>query len=522
LSTADEVSRLHEILCYLRAYPDHRKMLDRVEMMLNGFGRRKDLGRLRRSLSDTGIAGTRIHYSFHWKTAKWLYDHWPDAISIDWIAFENAHVLEELWPVILPPPALEALEHLYMSPRQWIQQLKKEDETDAAFLVRLFARWPAGEAMREKSYDALDLPLTLAPLAGSPSRTHAKIKPRRPAYGAPERPPPMPPDALPQPLHIQNVSPRYGRTLIDLARVQMVTRSRDLYAFMNADPQDVRMVSFENGIQFVSYGLSPHARALLEALYVFLILKNGLPVGYTQAATLYRSAEINFNVFDTFRGAETSRFFDYTLAMVRHLFLCDTFVINTQQLGEDNEEALRTGAFWFYYKHGFRSRDRQIREIVQAELRRRKRNPHHRSNLKTLRRLAGGDLYLDLGPPRDDLVNRLPTAAIGIMAGRLLERAASPPDPAGVRRCVSSASRLLGCRIDARLPGSQREVWERWSPVVLSLPGVRRWGPSSRRALAKVINAKGGRSESEFVTLFDDHRALRRAIFELGASVVPD
>jgi len=517
LRSADDVSRLHDVLCFMRAYPDNRKILNRVEDMLTGFANRKDLQRYRLKLSDTGIAGTHIHYRFHWKTAKWLYDHWPEAITIDWTEFEDPSALEELWPLLLPPPAQETLEHMSMSPRKWIETLKKPDETDAAFLVRIFARWHAGEAVREKSYDDLDVPFTLLPVVGSPSRTHAQVKPKKPAYG----PPGIPvrstaARAMPKPLNVLDVSPRHGRTLINLARIQMVTRSRDLYAFMNADSYDVRILTFDSGIQFVSYGLLPHARTLLEAMYVFLILKNGLPVGYTQAATLFRSAEINFNVFDTFRGAETSRIFGLTLAMVRHMFQCDTFIINTQQLGEDNDEALKTGAFWFYHKHGFRSRNRDIRAIVRRELEHKKRNPRHRSDLKTLRQLAGDELYLSTGKARGELVNSIPGAAIGLIAARMLESHASASDPTGTRRCINAASKLLGCRIDSRFPLSQWEAWERWSPVVLSLPGIRRWSVVNRRALAEVINAKGGHRESDFVALFDKHRTLQKAILKLG------
>ena len=516
LQTADEVFRLHEALCVMRAYPDNRTILQQVSGMLEGFAARKDLNRHRRELSDTGIAGTRIHYRFHWKTAKWLHDHWPGAISIDWDGFDDPAALGDLMPLILPQPALEVLEHTYLSPEEWIEKLKKTDETDADYLVRIFARWNAGEAVREKFYDGLDVPLSLRPAAGSPSRTHARINPRRSVYGAPGAPlPAVGRNAMPEPIDVRDVSPRYGRTLINLARIQMVTRSRDLYAFMNADSQDVRIITFDGGIQFVSYGLQPHARSLLEGLYVFIILKNGLPVGYTQAATLFRSAEINFNVFDTFRGAETSRIFSFTLAMVRHLFNCDTFIINTQQLGEGNEEAIRTGAFWFYHKHGFQPRQPEVREIVRRELGHKKHNPRHRSNIRTLRLLAGDDLYLSLGRTRDTLVNNLPGAAVGLAAARMLESLATAAEPSGVRPCIARISRILGRPIDSGLTAMQREMWERWGPVALALPGVGRWSPDNKRRLAEVINAKGGHRESDFVTLFDKHITLQKAILRL-------
>jgi hypothetical protein len=47
---------------------------------------------------------------------------------------------------------------------------------------------------------------------------------------------------------------------------------------------------------------------------------------------------------------------------------------------------------------------------------------------------------------------------------------------------------------------------------VLALPGVARWRPADRRALARVVRAKGGRRESEFAALFDAHPRLGRAL----------
>lgn len=516
LRTAPEIVRLHDMLCFLRAYPDNKTILALVERMLTHFALRKDLERHRTKLSDSGIAGTDIRYRFHWQTAKWLYKHWPDAIIIDWPEFDNQAGLDKLWPLILPPPALESLEHASLSSRQWIEALRQPSETDAAFLVRIVARWPAGEAAREQSYDDLDVPLTLAPVSGSPSRTRAHIKPKGITYGPPGTYDPSRPGLHRKSLNVQNVSVGYGRKLINLARIQMVTRSRDLYAFMNADPYDVRMVTFAGGIQFVCYGLQPQARSLLEALYVFLVLRNGLPIGYTQASTLFRSAEINFNIFDSFRGAETALVFHSTLDMVRHLFNCDTFIINTQQLGEDNAEALNTGAFWFYYKHGFRSRNPNVRAVVRSELARKKHDPRHRSNLRTLRLLASDDLYLCTGKPRNDLVNNIPSANIGLAAARILESYACPSDPTGTRRCISAATRLLGCRVGSRLPAPQREAWANWSPIVLALPGVSRWSGGNKQALTDVINAKGSRRESDFVARFDKHRTLRKALYKLG------
>ncbi|MGI9290229.1 MAG: hypothetical protein ACR2QG_03010, partial [Gammaproteobacteria bacterium] len=422
----DDVFRLHEILCFLRAYPDNKKVLTTVEEVLEGFNRRKDLLRHCRALADTGIAGTPIHYQFYWQTAKWLFQHWPESIVINWGEWDDKEQLSELWPVLLPQPAIESLEGVYFSPKKWIETLKRPEDTDAAFLIRLFYRWKVNDTVKEINYDALNVPLKLDPGVGTPSRTASKYPVRKLFFEHTKRTAESTSRISTQikrkPVSVRSVNKAEGKKLIDLARVQMITRGRDLYGFVSSDPSDVRIVTYEGGIQFICYGLQPELRPLLEAMYVFVILKNGVPIGYTQAATLLGSAEVNFNVFDTFRGTETSRIFATTLAMVHHLFGSDAFVINTQQIGEDNPEALQSGAFWFYHKHGFRPVDADVHSIATVELERKESEPGYRSTIRTLKELAGSDLHLFLGKSRPVLVSNLAIHNVGLAAAKVMER----------------------------------------------------------------------------------------------------
>jgi len=518
LRGAREVARLHDRLCFLRAYPDDPTVLSLTETMLSAFEQRQDLRRHRRALADTGIAGTTIYYRFYWPTARWLYQHWPAAISIDWTQWQHRDDLNDLWHLLLPDSAADALEGLSFTPRQWIESLRRRDETDAAFVIRHFIHWRVDAATREKFYDDLDVPLVLAPCRGGPSRTHSKYKPDSLHFAAAPVKPDLPivAQSLSRPSATRCVGVRAGEKLIDLARIQMITRRRDLYAFMYSDPKDVRILDYPEGLQFICYGLQPQRRSVLEAMYVFLILKNGVPIGYTQAVTLMRSAEINFNVFDEFRATQTSQIFINTLSMVRYLFDADSFVINTQQLGEGNREALRSGAFWFYYKHGFRPRDPQVVKILRAELVRKKTRPGYRSSQRLLKQLARGELYLDLTRPRTERVTTMATGRLGLLATQVLEQHARGGHSNGRRPCMQLALKRLDYRCPKPLVRSRRSAWERWSPIILALPNLSRWSVANKRALIDVVNAKGGQRESDFVRLFNQHKLLQSALVKLG------
>ena len=75
---------------------------------------------------------------------------------------------------------------------------------------------------------------------------------------------------------------------------------------------------------------------------------------------------------------------------------------------------------------------------------------------------------------------------------------------------------MLGLRSLSGFTPGERLAWKRWAPLIMTLPGVPRWGRAAKAALVQVARAKGGRRESDFVALFDKHRLLRRALLKLS------
>jgi hypothetical protein len=177
---------------------------------------------------------------------------------------------------------------------------------------------------------------------------------------------------------------------------------------------------------------------------------------------------------------------------------------------------LLSGAWWFYYKFGFRPRDPEIRELVRQELEKIKRDRSYRTSTARLNRLAADNMFFYLGRRRSDVLGWISLGNIGLRVSRYLAERFGADRERGIRTCSKEAARLLGLRNLRRLSRGERIAWDRWSPLVLALPGVERWSEKERRALAAVVRAKGGRRESDFVRLFDGHAKLRRAILHLA------
>ena len=520
LKTARELLRLHETLCFLRAYPDDRELLDTVERMLASFERRGDLRRRRDALEDTGVAGTRIRYRFFWPMAHWIVDRWPGQLSLEWDEPETVERIGRAIPQLITTIEAETLARLRGPVRRNLRRLLAEGETDAAYLVNGIRGMAGNDLTREAFHDAIDASYRVDPGPGTPSRTHA-IYPAAPVVfrkAAPSRSrPDLQAEMRRPPRRVRSVSPREGRQLIDLACEAMVTRSRDLEAFGYGDPRDVRVVDDGDGLQFVVIGVVPERRRLLHGLYGYLTLRNGVPIGYVQIDPLMRSAGIHYNTFETFRGGEAAHVFGRVLATTLHLFGAESLSIEPYQLGQGNAEGLESGAWWFYYKLGFRPRDAKVRRVLRGELARMKRNPRHRSNRATLEKLAAAHMQFEQSSSAPPLPH--PPWEIGTLVSNTLAAHSGAGRRQASAACSREAARLLGLRSMRAWTASERQAWSRWSPLVLALPGVSRWSIANRRALVRIVRAKGGRRDGDFVKLFDAHPRLGPAILSAAFSV---
>jgi hypothetical protein len=518
LGRSEEVFDLHESLCFLRAYPPNAEVRDLVGRMLGAFEQRKDLRRFAKALADTGIAGTRTDFRFYWLTAIWMAEQgWARHLTVDWKEFENKNKLSDLLHLLLPFSETPGLDCFDLSPKEWVQTLKGKDETDAEFLIKRFESLQVATPMREKLYEDLDIPMQLEPGATTPARGHDEWPGARIVYpkNPPEEKRPDMKDAIRKAeFTVKRLDPREGRCLIDLANSCMVPRHRDLLIFLYADPDDARLVDFGDGLQFLCVGAVPERRLMLESVYGFLTLMNGYPIGYVLCSACFNSAEVAYNVFETFRGRGAAHTYARCLAMVNRLFGADTFGIDPYQLGHDNDEGLKSGAWWFYYKLGFRPHDPHIKRMVREEVAAMKKNPKHRTSRARLNELSSEYMFLHLGKPRSDVLGRLSLGDVGLRISESLARRFGGDRERGIRVLAEEVAARLGQK--EKLRGSEKLAWERWAPLVDALPGVDRWSRAEKAALTKIIRAKGGRSEADYVALFDQHTRLRGALLRLA------
>lgn len=518
LPKAINVVRLHDTLCFLRAYPDDAVTLRQVERMMTVFSARNDVKKYRRALVDTGIAGTQINFRFFAVTAHWLARRWGQHLTIDWEEFEHRDQLE-LWltsmTLYCETPGLDAYA---FDVHEWIERLKGPGETDARFLLRRFERMPMKPRASEILLEDLDVPLCLHPGPNTPARTREKyagvpiVYQTRPL----SRIRPSVQEIIERKPAVRALSTREGHKIVDLARAAMATRSRDLDAFAYASKHDVQLIDCADGLHIALIGLSPERRLFLETLYGFLVLKNGVPVGYGTLTGLFNSAEIAYTIFDNFRSGEAAAMVGWVLTVASRLLEADTIVVDPYQIGQDNEDAIRSGAWWFYQKLGFRPRKRAALQVMRKELKRMQVNPSHRSSVRTLTKLAEHNMFLNLNGLRDDVLGILPLADVGLRVSEYLASRFGSKREAAVDTCRAEALELLNVRSYRRFSPAERLAWSWWAPLVMCIPNIARWRNIDKRALAALIRAKAGRSEMTYLRRFNTHKRLRNALQQLA------
>ncbi len=504
----------HDQLLFLRAYPDDAAIAAEADRLLARFARRADLARFRDELADSGIAGTVIRYPFFFPTALWLARRYPRALAIDWENTAEAE-LRPLLAAALPPAETVWLRDRRPSARKTLGALAGPGRSDAAALLERLAALPGDGFTREALHDAVAPVYLLRARLGTPERSTARAShaPLVVRQTPPRRDRPALAEELDRPPRaIREVRGGEAAELLALAREAMVTRARDLDCFSYGDPRDVRRIAHDDGLEFVAFGSLPERRLLLAAAYGLLTLRNGVPLGYVQLDAFLGTALVHFNTFETFRGADAAWVFARVLATARALFAVDAFAIEPYQLGHLNDEALDSGAWWFYAKLGFAPRDAAVRRLARSEAARLRRQPGGRSSRATLARLARAHLFFEpLGRP----AHVAPHAAIS----RAISAAvAARPEPAGeaLAAMTTTARERLGLAARHALSASEALWLGRWAPMMMTLPGFATWTRAERAALGRLVSLKAGRREAALVPALRAHPRFAPALLELA------
>jgi len=503
-----DLQRLHNTLCFIRAFPDTRTHYRLAATQLAHFGKRIAIQPATHgtALWDTGIAGTPVHYPFSFQVARWLTRRAHGAVTIDWEELDEVERLDELLELTLHGSEDEYYNSGWVSGHDWLE-LARGESTDFDWLLaqlqqeRLAGIWA-------QAYDAANVPLTwrLGDSAHSRTRNVYPISGVAPRLFGMRRPSRVARKDIAEPLrNVEQLPARAGKKMIDVAMASLAVRHRETYHFNHANPSDVHVADVGEGVAIVLFGLLPNYRFPLECTMGYLILSNGVPVGYGGSSILFGQINTGVNIFDEYRGSEAAFLWVQVMRVYHQLTGCTRFIANPYQFGAENDEALQSGAFWFYYRIGYRPVDKNVRKLAKTEWGRVQRDRKYRSSIRTLRRLASCDMHFTLpGARASDLFDERWIEISSLLATRELAQADGTTRRASATALAEKVARDIGMQSTQHWTAAQRRGAGLIAPFVAAVaPGS--WPRSARRSLQNIIEAKGAMSELEFARHMSRH-----------------
>ncbi len=530
-----QLIRFHESLLFLRAFPPAPSLVPRVEHLLNTFHLRVE--KLRTANADmslfddfdtSGIAGTTMQDTLSFDVARWLVRHIPRNVEIAWDDYWDDYQAERargsIWPRFIPLLEEDADVEANIPWPRWLDAARGRHNALAWFVSR-FAKLSIPARQQAELYDSLRLPIRWKLENLKLSRTRNWIRPRRFYFhNAPfiQRSEVSLAHELAQPApRLEKLSVAAGESVMNAIREIMVVRYRELYGTTLGDPRTVLRADLGRGVVMHFWGLPPTRRLPLRAYLAGYTLKNGVPINYVEAIGLCEWIEVGFNTFYTYRQGETAWIYAQALRCLRALTGANCISIYPYQIGQNNDEAIDSGAFWFYRKLGFRPGRTDLRALCEREEKKITTKPDYRTPPRTLKRLAQAHMFYEI--PRPDAAgykggdwDRFSTRNLGLLVNRRMAREFDG-DCRKIRAASTTAVSLALNINPAHCTPAQLQALENGSLVLALIPHLARWSPNEKQQLVKIIRAKSAPNEMPYLRQTQHHARLRNELLRLGS-----
>ena len=303
---------------------------------------------------------------------------------------------------------------------------------------------------------------------------------------------------------------------MNLIREVMLVRYRELYGTTLGDPRSVVRADVGRGVTIYLWNLPPDRRLPLRAYVAGLTLKNGVPINYIEAIGLCEWMEVGFNTFYTFRGGEAGWIYAQVLRCLCHLMGTTCISVYPYQLGHENEEAIESGAFWFYRKLGFRPGRPELQKLAEREEQKIAADPKYRTPARTLKRLAAGHVFYELPGSDVGAWDNFSTRNIGLRVNQRMAQDFGGDADLMRERSSRALERILASTTSSWKP-LEKVTFENFALVLTGEPGLQRWTREKKADLVQVIRAKTKPDEMLYLHLTQRHGPLRNALLKLGS-----
>lgn len=510
---------LQDLSLFMEAYPGNARQQALADCLQDAIRqwvvtRNASDAKAGEGLRDSGITGCDCVGSYSLSLVRWLLRTWPGQVelfSMDALLEEAAALLRPL----LPAAEREAIDLPMDDASELASALFGESPLAQLMgLVELLDGAVPDDGLREGLFARLQVFIRIDGGARGFSLTEVRGEPKATYLHA---------DGLLRSVDVRSVltapvgapiklHAKEAAAVIHSARtaLALMQRETDPVTYAHA----VELFDMGRGLRIALFHLDAEHRLVLESYVGFMAFKNGVPMAYGGAWVFPGRTKVGINVFPALRGGESAWFFAQLLRLYRQRFGVHRFEAENYQLGHNNPDGLKSGAYWFYYRLGFRPAERTVQRMAEREYNRLSARKGYQTPTKLLKKLVEQGLELVIGESDAPLID---TAALIVAMQRHVVKRYNGNRRLAMRRALERMGNALPLSDLAEWSPEERIGLYLWALPLDMIEDLEAWPSGERKRLVALIKAKAKTTETAHQAALAKHRRLMRAWHALAA-----
>ncbi len=516
-----DLYQLCEILLFLSAHPhsgSFLKSITRLQQLLpEGIRMRIRKDKSEGVFENTGLKHTHVKACFSFELVTWLVEQYPSAVALDSFGAETELLFTLLQPMLPTPLREHFYEGGYNNIEEWLEAIAGSNRAHQLILItELYKTSEMPHAIRNQHFDQMEMYID-CDMGIIPSRSELK-GPHHPVFFHTEaliRKADLAGLLAGDPPVSVALQKQEKQGLLRTMRLQLLTLYRETDPVTYADINDIHTFDVGRGMYIVLTGMDSIHRSPLDAYIGFMAFKNTLPYAYGVAWMLGDMAKIGINIFPSYRGGESAWFFAQLLHVYYKQFKPRCFIAEPYQVGRDNPEGLETGAFWFYYRLGFRPIQARLQEMAKREFLRIQKIKGHKTPVRILQQLVADEMILIMGTENSVLNTKYDTAMLSAALTQYIHQRYK----GNLTRATEEATAAL-C---ASLRISDDVIFEKLKPAIERIAlyvqaggGTEKWNDEDKKRLLILLSEKAVGLDSSYASGFAVHGTLNRMLSKLA------
>ncbi len=388
----------HDLLLFLCAYPGNRQTLQLAEKELKRIAlhAKKNKHDEKILTENEGMPFARTVTRFSPDFLQWLCEH--QDLKVEFDSFYNPSLsLNDILNITLPF-TLKAETTAGLSNEDLLALLNIKPDQYAPFILGQLEVLKASPILQELFIERMDLYVKLVPQNAQFSKANNRIPIKQVYFHQDLLKQFDPVQLMNKPLQKVRIPGTAERKeLYKVIRNSMALTVREIDPATFMEPSSMRLYHMERGLTLAIYTMVPEHQLPLETYFGVTVFKNGIPISYGAVWVFGQMAKIGLNIFEPYRGGESGYVLCQLIRVIK-LSLGVTYMeIEPFQYGLNNPGGISSGAFWFYYKYGFRPVSRELKLLAESEYRKIKTLQGYRTSEKTLLRFTEDNIGLNLG-----------------------------------------------------------------------------------------------------------------------------